>query len=98
MSMVPVWVQPAKGSKFKAMVHKGEGMLADLQALVGGYIEPVQLPTLPVGGTELVMLVNEEGLLENLPHNEAASRAARRPIVGPAVYITDKDFNDEDED
>lgn len=45
--------------------------LEDYQQVVGGWIEPVSIPTL---GT---MYVNEEGKLRNLPTNEVATKLAR---------------------
>lgn len=47
--------------------HDTEGALHDLQALVGGYIEPCAPVELRQRGIEL--LCNEEGLLRQLPVN-----------------------------
>jgi len=55
--------------------------LAELQGWVGGYIEMIRLPG------NMIMLVNEEGLMKRLKPNRPASQLARRPIVGPAVVI-----------
>jgi len=55
--------------------------LAELQAMVGGYVEVVQLPN----DDGLIMIVNEEGRLKGLPENWAASGIAGRRIVGPAL-------------
>lgn len=54
------------------------GDLATLQNAVGGYIEPVYL-------NEMVMWVNEEGLLRGLPINLAATLMAGKQIVGDVV-------------
>jgi hypothetical protein len=56
------------------------------QRAVGGSVEPVRLR----GGD--ILLVNEEGLMRNLPFNPGASlltisRGIRTHIVGPAVYV-----------
>jgi hypothetical protein len=50
--------KPANGSTFK---------LRELQKIVGGYVEVVQLDG------DHVLVVNEEGKLRNLPLNEAAT-------------------------
>ena len=47
--------------------HDTEGNLYDLQAMVGGYIEPCAPAELKAKGIEL--LCNEEGLLRCLPCN-----------------------------
>ena len=53
--------------------------LKDKQSLVGGYIEPVKIF---YKGKERIMWVNEEGLLQHLPHNLKASTLADQVIVG----------------
>lgn len=60
-----------------------QASLATLQAAVGGYIEAVAVP----GDENLVLLVNEDGLLRQLPSNPWASAVALHPIVGDAVLI-----------
>ena len=68
--------------------------LGELQKLVGGPIEAV--PTMlsdgwaREDGARVVMIVNEEGRLLGLPHNEDASLMAAfsvGPIVGAAVIM-----------
>lgn len=68
--------------------------LRELQKLVGGPIETV--PTMlsdgwtREDGARIVMIVNEEGRLIGLPHNEDASLMAAfsvGAIVGPAVIM-----------
>lgn len=68
--------------------------LGELQKLVGGPIETV--PTMlsdgwaREDGSRIVMIVNEEGRLLGLPHNEDASLMAAFGIdciVGPAVIM-----------
>ena len=51
--------------------------LADLQQAVGGYIETVTLPR-----TGLVVIVNEEGRLLDLPENGVLNIG---PLMGPAA-------------
>lgn len=55
--------------------------LAQLQALVGGWIEIIQLPE----GRQLI--VNEEGAIRRLPFNLRASQIAGREIYGSAVCL-----------
>ena len=56
--------------------------LKELQEAVGGYI---QLVTLKTGK---ILVVDEEGLLKNLPLNTKATILAGQPIVGPAVICS----------
>lgn len=56
--------------------------LSEAQEFVGGYVEEIRLSN----GDQ--MLVNEDGLRLKLPHNEAASLLAGRPIVGSAVILS----------
>lgn len=63
-----------------------EANLETYQSLVGGYIEVV-----PVGNENL-MVVNEEGLIHRLPHNQKASTLSGRNIVGDVFLIAQKDF------
>lgn len=64
--------------------------LEEVQALVGGYVELVSR-TIHMGSR--MMLVDEEGLMKELPFNEKASQIARRPIVGPALMVSNEEFN-----
>lgn len=68
-----------------------ENKLEELQKQVEGYIECVTL----IPG-KLVMVVNEEGLILELPYNMSASIIARRNIVGNALIVCcdDEDFTD----
>ncbi len=59
-----------------------ENTLEALQAAVDGYIEAVTL----VPGAA-VMIVNEEGLLRNMPYNAFATLISARNIVGPALIV-----------
>ena len=60
--------------------------LKAMQDAVEGYIEPVYT-------SQWVVLVNEEGLLKNLPINIEASNICEQPIVGDALVMTHKEWN-----
>jgi hypothetical protein len=69
------------------------GDLASLQGLVGGYIEPVPYQ----GSGNTPAYVNEEGLINGLPHNPrgaaALAKLGRRDLHylrGPIVFIHPK--------
>ena len=66
-----------------------ENDLHALQEAVGGYIETVTLR----GG---VMIVDEEGLLKEYPHNDLASLISGCHIYGAAliVGVNDDEFDD----
>jgi len=61
----------------------GENSLESLQKAVGGYIEyaPYHMPNTKV-------IVNEEGMLNNLPTNIIATGIAGRHLVGDVVVET----------
>lgn len=65
-------VVPKKGMKFT---------LEEVQKMVGGYVERVQLP----GGN--VALANEEGIPLGLPYNEKASLEAGINPVGDVLFV-----------
>ncbi len=67
-------IQPKDKKKFT---------LDELQTLVGGLIE---FTPQPIKGEDMVLLVNEEGLLKGLEVNMEASNIAGRLVVGDAVY------------
>jgi hypothetical protein len=76
------------GAETEICPESGEAFgLKELQKAVGGYIELVYL------GNDKILVVNEEGLLENLPLNRKASTLARRPIVGNVVYCDNKQID-----
>jgi hypothetical protein len=54
--------------------------LAQAQGLVGGYVELVRL------GKKGVLLVDEEGLIKQLPINHQASKLAGKLLVGPVLH------------
>ncbi len=62
--------------------------LREVQALVGGYVENVRIP----GDRERTALVDEEGMLKELPLNYGASLMLGQAIVGPAVILPSKFF------
>jgi hypothetical protein len=59
--------------------------LEEMQKCVGGYVEFVYLEG------DLVLVVNEEGLINNLPHNEIATKIlsleGKANIVGDVLLI-----------
>lgn len=63
-------------------LHGAKIGLNEAQAYVGGYIEEVR--GIGNGG---IMIVNEEGRLENLPLNAVASEIARKQIVGDVLIV-----------
>jgi hypothetical protein len=65
-------------------IPKSRPTVEEAQAMVGGYVEVVDLAD---GGQ---LLVDEEGLLKNLNTNVVASFLAGRHIVGPAVLLRGK--------
>ena len=72
-----------------------ENTLEALQAAVDGFIETVTLVQ-----DRAVMLVNEEGLLRDLPLNPVASAVANTQIVGTAIVVgvDGEEFTDVPED
>ena len=70
-------VYPEKGAHFS---------LDELKGYVGGYIELVRAP-------QGLLCVNEEGRLQGLPINEAATVLCGQMIVGDAVYDTQGEIN-----
>jgi hypothetical protein len=57
--------------------------LQEAQEIVGGYVEMVRSPT----QRDWQVLVNEEGLLLNLPFNSEATELCGTGIVGPAIVL-----------
>ena len=74
----------AGDNKEATIVSSSKLTLEQLQKHVDGYIEVVCLPD------DKLMVVNEEGTLNGLPRNIAASTIAKRPIVGD-VLVCDID-------
>jgi hypothetical protein len=65
-------IAPANGTDYS---------LRELQAVVGGFIELVTLDD------RWMMVVNEEGMLQDLQLNATASYLAQRPIVGNVALV-----------
>ena len=57
-----------------------------MQELVGGYIEFVYTEK------QLVLIVNEEGLIMSLPVNQMASEVADQVIVGDVIEVPELEF------
>jgi hypothetical protein len=72
---------PRNGKKFT---------LAELQALVGGYIEMVRIPG---DAGKRVLFVDEDGRLKGLKPNVRASQIAGQLIVGNAVLCSPKEVD-----
>lgn len=72
--------------------HLGPLGLADVQAIVHGYVEAVPIPG-------AVMLVNADARIvqETFAANPLASRIAGQPIVGVAVVTNHPDWTGTDE-
>jgi len=70
----------------KQIIFKGLHVtLEEMQKCVGGYVEFVYLED------DLVLVVNEEALMNNLPHNEIATKIlsleGKSNIVGDVLLI-----------
>ena len=87
--MVKAQIIKTDGSKEDIEFIKKDS-LSVMQTAVGGLIEVVGLPAHEKGK---LMLVNEEGVIEGLPHNRLASIMAGQPISGDAVVMNIKDFD-----
>lgn len=61
-----------------------EPSLKELQELVKGYIEVVPIS---LGTTPAQLIVNEEGMIKDMPYNLLASSIAGCNIYGPAVIL-----------
>ena len=79
--MMKYLITPENG----ASLYAGSLDLEDLQHAVDGYIELVYFQN-------AIMIVNEEGLIKQLPFNTVASSMAYRTIVGNAVLLTGLDY------
>lgn len=67
----------------RCITHK-KPTLKEMQEFVGGYIEPIRVK---VNGYSYTIVVNEEGLLMNLPINEYDSRVAGFMLVGNVILM-----------
>ena len=80
-----VWVIPPKGS-IESWVVDSCPDLEDLQEIVGGYIEAVNVM---VGGVATELVCNEEGMLSDLPENpRALSYVEHTDALMPKLYGT----------
>ena len=84
--MTKVWYIPCN-TEVKDEVIEIEPTLNNLQTLVGGYIEIIPI------SKKQSLVVNEEGLLLNLPRNNLVTALTNRNIVGNVVVIDNKDLN-----
>lgn len=69
------------GDREKRLPEKDTFTMKELQSIVGGYFEFVPL------ADGLLMVVNEEGLLKELPQNRQASAIAMQTIVGDVIIV-----------
>lgn len=90
-----VIITPAPKVTFTLKETDAENMLHDLQDAVDGYIEIVR----PFGwsGDHLVMVVNDKGLLRDLPANPIGSLIYGGTIAG-TVVIMKEGFRDGEPD
>ena len=74
--------------------------LQELQAHVGGFIEPVNtlMETEMNGYTIQIIYVNEEGLLLDLEYNLKASMIVGKDIVGNALALFQGEQEDEEDE
>lgn len=78
------------GQQLEVKPDNGTGFsLKEVQAMIGGYVELVP-STLAMQNRR--MLVDEDGLLKELPYNAIASRIAGRKIVGSVLLVTHAEF------
>lgn len=85
MNPIKTLLVPAQGAP---KVHVIEPTLENLQALVGGYLEPIRFD-----GHRAY--VDEEGTFKQLPPNVTASMILNRAIVGPALFLGDEGGSEE---
>ena len=71
----------ADGTTLKVYPKRRKFTLEELQALVGGYIERVQL------APNIDLIANEEGQILGLPLNQMATAMARTTIVGNVFIV-----------
>ena len=67
------------------MLHffKDKRPTLEAQAIVGGLVEMVPL----MNPEKMQLIINEEGLMHDLPVNIQASMIAGRRLVGPAIVL-----------
>lgn len=72
----------AERKKMLTTITDKRPTLKEAQDIVGGYVEMV------IDTDLMQLMVDEEGLLKNLPFNPEASKMADRHIVGSALVLT----------
>ena len=75
-------------------IKKDKLTLKQLQNMVGGYIQILNINTVKGKDVKAQMIVNEDGQVYNLPHNESATKIVAESygphaqnIVGDAVIL-----------
>ena len=87
--MATLYEPPGRDSEYTPRNEK-KFTLAELQALVGGYIEMVRIPG---DAGRRVFFVDEEGVLKKLKQNVRASRLEGQMLVGNAVLCSPKEVD-----
>lgn len=83
-----VWIKTTTGSENVTPANGKAFKVAELQFMVGGYIEALRL------SDDLIMWVNEEGKLQGLPLNTAATNIAATFKMGAATLWNDQIVGD----
>jgi len=81
MLIVPTILE--KGKIMITVFEDNQPTLQEAQKIVGGLVEMVHSPSEP----DWQILVNEEGLLRDLPFNKEATELCGTGIVGPAIVL-----------
>ena len=89
-----LWIpsDPDAPAEFRSPADGAKFTLKEMQAMVGGLIEPVILPN------GLVMMCNEEGRLRGLPDNFVASVLTAMIICGDVFIGTRREVGENDGD
>lgn len=79
----------ASGKTENVEPHNGETFeLDEMQRMAGGWIEFVYLRD------HRIAVVNEEGILRQLPYNETASQVCYRHLLGDVLVATRKEVGE----
>jgi hypothetical protein len=81
MLIIPIILE--KGKIMITVFEDNQPTLEEAQKIVGGLVEMVHSPSEP----DWQILVNEEGLLRDLPFNKEATELCGTGIVGPAIVL-----------
>jgi hypothetical protein len=81
MLIIPIILE--KGKIMITVFEDNQPTLEEAQKIVGGLVEMVHSPSEP----DWQILVNEEGLLRDLPFNKEATELCGTGIVGPAIVF-----------